>query len=138
MQEGLSKGLFGLSRKEVDNYISDLKADYENEMKKLVTELQAMKEENIKLNNRLNEFLTEKKEIEDAKQSISDVLFKAEQQAKQVIEEAKQKAIEERQEIDQLLEAEKEKLMDAKIDLEALKEKAKELIIKFADDIGSL
>jgi cell division initiation protein len=138
MQEGLSKGIFGLNKKDVENYIADVKADYENEIKRIVSELQSMKEENIKLNSRLNEFLSQKKEIEDAKQNISDVLFKAEQQAKQIIEEAKQKAVEERQEIDRLLEIEKEKLMDAKIDIEALKEKAKELINKFTEDISNL
>ena len=68
----------------------------------------------------------------------SDVLFKAEQQAKQILEDAKAKAIEERQEIDVQIEAEKEKLIDAKIELAMLKDKAKDLIAKFTDDITSL
>ena len=79
-----------------------------------------MKNENAKLNERLNEFLNDRKEIEEAKKNISDVLFKAEQQAKQIVEDAKSKAIEERQEIDAQIEAEKEKLIDAKIELAML------------------
>ena len=97
-----------------------------------------MKNENSKLNDRINQLLNDRKEIEEAKKNISDVLFKAEQQAKQIVEDAKSKAIEERQEIDVQIEAEKEKLIDAKIELAMLKDKAKEVMSKFADDLTNL
>ncbi len=138
MEENISKGFFGLKRTDVENYISDLKRDYEAELKRQNQELLSMKNENAKLNERLNDFLNDRKEIEEAKKNISDVLFKAEQQAKQIIEDAKSKAMEERQEIDAQIEAEKEKLIDAKIELAMLKDKAKDLIAKFTDDITSL
>lgn len=138
MDENISKGLFGLNRRDVENYIADMKKDYEEELRKQNQELLAMKSENSKLNERLNQLLSDKKELEEAKRNISDVLFKAEQQAKQIVEDAKVKAIEERQEIDTLIEAEKEKLIDAKIELAMLKDKAKDLIAKFTDDITKL
>ena len=138
MEENISKGLFGLKRTDVENYIADLKKDYEAELKRQNQELLNMKNENAKLNERLNEFLSDRKEIEEAKKNISDVLFKAEQQAKQILEDAKAKAIEERQEIDAQIEAEKEKLIDAKIELAMLKDKAKDIMAKFTDDITSL
>ncbi len=138
MEENISKGLFGLNRKDVENYIADMKKDYENELRRQNQELLSMKSENAKLNDRLNELLSQKREIEDAKRNISDVLFKAEQQAKQIVEDAKTKAMEERQEIDALIETEKEKLIDAKIELAMLKDKAKDLIAKFTDDITKL
>lgn len=138
VDENISKGLFGLNRRDVENYIADMKKDYEEELRKQNQELLAMKSENSKLNERLNQLLSDKKELEEAKRNISDVLFKAEQQAKQIVEDAKVKAIEERQEIDTLIEAEKEKLIDAKIELAMLKDKAKDLIAKFTDDITKL
>ena len=138
MEENISKGLFGLKRTDVENYIADLKKDYEAELKRQNQELLNMKNENAKLNERLNEYLNDRKEIEEAKKNISDVLFKAEQQAKQILEDAKAKAIEERQEIDAQIEAEKEKLIDAKIELAMLKDKAKDLISKFTDDLTTL
>lgn len=138
MEDNISKGLFGLNRKDVENYIADMKKDYENELRRQNQELLSMKSENAKLNDRLNELLSQKREIEDAKRNISDVLFKAEQQAKQIVEDAKTKAMEERQEIDALIETEKEKLIDAKIELAMLKDKAKDLIAKFTDDITKL
>lgn len=138
MDESISKGLFGLNKKEVENYISDMKKDYEDELKKQNQELLAMKTENSKLNDRINQLLSDRKEIEEAKKNISNVLFKAEQQAKQIVEDAKSKAMEERQEIDAQIETEKEKLIDAKIELAMLKDKAKEIMLKFTDDITNL
>lgn len=138
MDENISKGFFGLNRKDVENYIADMKNDYEEELKRQNQELLAMKNENSKLNDRINQLLNDRKEIEEAKKNISDVLFKAEQQAKQIVEDAKSKAIEERQEIDVQIEAEKEKLIDAKIELAMLKDKAKEVMSKFADDLTNL
>lgn len=138
MEDNISKGLFGLNRKDVENYIADMKKDYENELKKQNQELLSMKNENAKLNERINQLLSEKREIDEAKKNISDVLFKAEQQAKQIVEDAKSKAIEERQEIDTLIEAEKEKLIDAKIELAMLKDKAKDIMAKFTEDITNL
>ncbi|MBQ9280442.1 MAG: hypothetical protein IJ215_05335 [Clostridia bacterium] len=138
MEDNISKGLFGLNRKDVENYIADMRKDYEEELKRQNQELLTMKSENAKLNERLNELLSDKREIEEAKRNISDVLFKAEQQAKKIVEDAKTQAMEERQEIDTQIEAEKEKLIDAKIELAMLKDKAKDLIAKFTDDITKL
>ena len=138
MDDNISKGLFGLNRKDVELYIAGIKSDYEAELKKQNTELLAMKAENAKLNERLNEMLNNKNSIEEAKANISEVLIKAEQQAKAIIEDAKNQAIEERQEIDTMIETEKEKLIDAKIELAMLKDKAKDLITKFTEDLTTL
>ena len=138
MDDNISKGLFGLNRKDVELYIAGIKSDYEAELKKQNTELLAMKAENAKLNERLNEMLNNKKSIEEATANISEVLIKAEQQAKAIIEDAKNQAIEERQEIDTMIETEKEKLIDAKIELAMLKDKAKDLITKFTEDLTTL
>lgn len=138
MDDNISKGLFGLNRKEVELYIADIKHSYEEELKRQNTELLAMKAENAKLNERLNEMLNNKRSIDEAKANISEVLIKAEQQAKSIIDDARNKALEERQEIDAQIESEKEKLIDTKIELAMLKDKAKDLINKFTDDLTSL
>ena len=138
MDDNISKGLFGFNRKDVELYIAGIKSDYEAELKKQNTELLAMKAENAKLNERLNEMLNNKKSIEEEKANISEVLIKAGQQAKAILEDAKNQAIEERQEIDTMIETEKEKLIDAKIELAMLKDKAKDLITKFTEDLTTL
>ena len=60
MEDNISKGLFGLNRKDVENYIADMKKDYENELRRQNQELLSMKSENAKLNDRLNELLNQK------------------------------------------------------------------------------
>ena len=132
------KGLFGFNKKEVEAYISSMKEDYEKELMEQTKQLQEMKVENAKLNDRINTLLNERKEVEATKQNISDVLVKAELQAKQIIDDARSQAEKEKQEVDALIEEQKEKLIDAKIELAMLKDKAKEVITKFSDEIASL
>ncbi len=134
----LSKGLFGFNKKEVEAYISSMKEDYEKELMEQTKQLQEMKVENAKLNDRINTLLSERKDVEATKQNISDVLVRAELQAKQIIDEAKTQAEKEKQEVDTLIEQQKEKLIDAKIELAMLKDKAKEIIVKFSDEITKL
>ena len=138
MDDNISKGLFGLNRKEVENYIYGMRSNYEAELKRQNNELLAMKAENAKLNERLNEMMSTKRSVDEAKFSISDVLIKAEQQAKTIIEDARNQAMEEKQEIDELIEIEKEKLDDARAELATLKDRAKVLINKFTEDLSSL
>ena len=137
-ENNLPKGLFGFNKKEVEAYISSMKEDYEKELMEQTKQLQEMKVENAKLNDRINTLLNERKEVEATKQNISDVLVKAELQAKQIIDDARTQAEKEKQEVDALIEEQKEKLIDAKIELAMLKDKAKEVITKFSDEIGSL
>ena len=137
-ENNLPKGLFGFNKKEVEAYIAGMKEDYEKELMEQTKQLQEMKVENAKLNDRINTLLNERKEVEATKQKISDVLVKAELQAKQIIDDARTQAEKEKQEVDALIEEQKEKLIDAKIELAMLKDKAKEVITKFSDEIGSL
>ena len=134
----LPKGLFGFNKKDVDTYVAGIKNDYERELKEQSKRIQEMKNENNRLNERINELLNEKKQVEASKANISDVLLKAEEQAKQIIEDAKKQAEKERQDVEVLIEEQKEKLIDAKIELAMLKDKAKEIIVKFSDDLTKL
>ena len=134
----LPKGLFGLNKKEVETYIASIKADYEKELYEQSKRLQEMKNENIKLNDKINTLMKEKEKIEVSKANISDVLIKAEEQAKQIVEDARAKADKERQDVESLIEEQKEKLIDAKIELAMLKDKATEIMKKFSDDLGNL
>jgi cell division septum initiation protein DivIVA len=134
----LPKGLFGLSKKDVEAYVSGIKNSYEKEIMEQTKQLQEMKIENAKLNEKINTLMNEKKDVEASKANISDVLIRAEEQAKQIIEDARKEQEKERQQIDALIEEQKEKLIDAKIELAMLKDKAKEVIDKFTEDISKL
>ena len=137
-ENNLPKGLFGFSKKEVESYIASIKDEYEKELMEQTKQLQEMKMENNKLNEKINILLKEKNEVEASKANISDVLLKAEQQAKQILEDARKQSEKEREDIESLIEEQKEKLIDAKIELAMLKDKAKEIITKFSDDITKI
>ncbi len=134
----LPKGLFGLNKKDVEDYIASIKDDYEKEIMEQTKRLQEMKAENKALQDKYNALLKEKNEIEASKSNISDVLLKAQEQANQIIEDAKKQSEKERQDIEALIEEQREKLIDAKIELAMLKDKAKEIITKFSDDLSKL
>lgn len=138
MEENFPKGLFGISKKDMESYVSDIKKSYEEELNEQTRQLKEMKAENTKLNERLNMLLNEKKEVEIAKQNISDVLVRAELQAKQIIDEAKSQAEKERNELNMMLEEQKEKLIDTKIEITKLKDQARQLMLKFSDDLNLL
>ena len=138
MEENFSKGIFGLNKKDVESYISNIKKSYEDELLDQTKQLQEMKAENEKLNERLNKLLNEKKEVELAKQNISDVLVRAELQAKQIIDTARDQANKEKHDLDLAIELQKEKLIDARLELAMLKDKAKEIMAKFSEDITNI
>ena len=71
MDDNISTGLFGLNKKEVEIYIAGIKNDYEAELKRQNTELLAMKAENARLNERLNEMLNNKKVVETSTTSYT-------------------------------------------------------------------
>ena len=137
-ENNLPKGLFGLNKKEVETYIVNIKKEYEDEVAELSSKLQEMKNENIKLTEKLNKLMKEKNDIEVSKANISDVLLRAQEQANQIIEDGRKQAEKEREDVDLLIEEQREKLIDAKIELAMLKDKAKEIISKFADDLTKL
>ena len=134
----LPKGIFGLNKKDVEDYVAGIKEDYEKELREQSKKMQELKNENARLNEKIDSLLNEKKSVEQSKANISDVLIRAEEQAKQIIEDAKKQATKERQDVEILIEEQKEKLIDAKIELAMLKDKAKEVIQKFSDDISKL
>ena len=135
-ENNLPKGIFGLNRKDVETYIASIKDDYEKELMDQSKKLQEMKNENARLNERINALMKEKTEIEQSKAQISDVLIKAQEQAKQIVEDARKQAEKERQDVELLVEEQRERLINAKIDLAMLKDDAKKVIEKFTDDIS--
>lgn len=135
-ENNLPKGIFGLNKKDVETYIASIKDDYEKELMDQSKKLQEMKNENARLNEKINTLMKEKTEIEQSKAQISDVLIKAQEQAKQIIEDARKQAEKERQDVELLVEDQRERLINAKIELAMLKDDAKKVIEKFTDDIS--
>jgi hypothetical protein len=129
--EEMQKSLFGLSKKEVENYILNLKNEYEAKIEKLEIE-------NQKLAESLNKYISIEKEIEDRKDAITEVLLRSEEQARQNVEESKLKAIQEREKVIKALDEEREKIIDLKKELIGIKTNATEILENAISEIKKI
>ena len=123
--------MFGYNKAEVDDYIKELKSEYE-------TKLQAERSDSNRLSNELT---IVKKKIEryetdyiQRQEKVANALITAEDQSKRIIEAARVEANTERERIEHLIELEKEKLLDMKKEVVDLKEKAQKIMEKFIKD----
>lgn len=127
--------MFGYSKAEVDDYIKELKSEYE-------TKLQVERSDSNRLSNELT---IVKKKIEryetdyiQRQEKVANALITAEDQSKRIIEAARAEANEERERIEHLIELEKEKLIDMKKEVVDLKEKANRIMEKFSKEIDDI
>ncbi|CCY71061.1 putative uncharacterized protein [Clostridium sp. CAG:921] len=130
-----SNEMFGYSKSEVEDYIKSLKAEYESR-------LQA---EHSDANRVANELTILKKKLEryevdyvQKQEKVANALITAEDQAKKIVETARQEAIQEKERIESLIEMEKEKLLDLKKEVIDLKEKTVRLLDKYSQEMNNL
>jgi cell division septum initiation protein DivIVA len=127
--------MFGYSKQEVEEYIKDIKAEYESR-------LQAEKSDSNRLSNELTivKKKLERYEIDyvERQEKVANALITAEDQSKKIIENARIEANEERERIEHLIEMEKEKLLDLKKEVIDLKERTIRLMDKYSSDMNSL
>lgn len=127
--------MFGYDKREVEEYIKTLKADYESR-------LQA---ERSDVNRISNELTIVKKKLEryeldyiEKQEKVANALITAEDQAKKIVETSRNEAMQEKEKIENLIEMEKEKLLDVKKDVIDLKEKTIRLLEKYSQEMNSL
>ena len=127
--------MFGYDKREVEDYIKALKADYESR-------IQA---ERSDANRVANELTIVKKKLEryevdyvQKQEKVANALITAEDQAKKIIETSRAEALQEKERIEQLIEMEKEKLLDMKREVIDLKEKTVRLLDKYSQEMNNL
>lgn len=134
-EKKFSNEMFGYNKQEVEEYIKELKAEYE-------TRLQAEKSDSNRLSNELTivKKKLERYEIDyiERQEKVANALITAEDQSKKIIENARVEANEERERIEHLIEMEKEKLLDIKKEVIDLKERAIRIMDKYSTDMNSL
>lgn len=130
-----SNEMFGYDKKEVEEYIKAIKAEYESK-------LQAERSDS---NRMANELTIIKKKLEkyesdyvQKQEKVANALITAEDQSKKILENARNEANQEKERIENLIEMEKEKLLDMKKDVLELKEKTVDLLNKYSEDINQL
>ena len=135
LDKKFSNEMFGYNKAEVDDYIKELKSEYE-------TKLQVERSDSNRLSNELTIM---KKKIErfetdyiQRQEKVANALITAEDQSKRIIEAARVEANEEKARIEHLIELEKEKLLDIKKEVIDLKEKAVKIMEKYTSEITDI
>ena len=127
--------MFGYDKREVEDYIKALKAEYESK-------IQAGRSD---ANRVANELTILKKKLEryevdyvQKQEKVANALITAEDQAKKIIENSRNEAMQEKERIEHLIEMEKEKLLDLKKEVIDLKEKTVRLLDKYSQEMNNL
>lgn len=130
-----SSEMFGYDKREVEEYIKNMKADYESK-------LQAERSDANRVSNELTivKRKLERYEVDyiEKQEKVANALITAEDQAKKIVETSRNEAIQEKERIEQLIEMEKEKLLDIKKEVIDLKEKTIRLLDKYSQEMNNL
>lgn len=127
--------MFGYDKREVEDYIKSLKAEYESR-------IQAEKSD---ANRVANELTIMKKKLEryevdyvQKQEKVANALITAEDQARKIVETSRMEAMQEKERIEHLIEMEKEKLLDIKKEVIDLKEKTIRMLDKYSQEMNNL
>lgn len=127
--------MFGYDKKQVEEYIREMKADSES----------IVQAEKAEVNRLSNEITIIRKKLErydleyiSRQEKVANALITAEDQAKTILSSAREEAMKEKHRIESVIEAEKEKLLEIKRELIELKEKTIRMLEKHNIEITGL
>lgn len=127
--------MFGYDKKEVEEYIKSLKAEYESKIQAERSDANRVANELTILKRKL-----EKYEVDyvQRQEKVANALITAEDQAKKIIENSRAQSMQEKERIEHLIEMEKEKLLDIKKEVIELKEKTIKILDKYSNEMNNL
>ena len=127
--------MFGYSKIEVEEYIRTLKAEYESRIQAEHSDSNRIANELTILKKKLERYEVE---YVQKQEKVANALITAEDQAKKIVENARDEAMREKERIESLIEMEKEKLLDLKKEVIDLKEKTIRLLDKYSQEMNNL
>ncbi len=138
MKMEISKGLFGLDKKQVEQYILDVEADYKAIIDSKENEIADLKKQIDDLNKKLEKYIEDEEKIKQEKEAIGSIFLKAQEQANQMIFETKDKFEKEKDSLEKIVEQEREKLLDTKKDISILKKAIVDTLEKYVKELEKL
>lgn len=127
--------MFGYDKKEVEEYLREMKADYESNLQAEKAEINRLSNEITIIRKKLERYDTEYIEKQE---KVANALITAEDQARNILENARQEALNEKKRIETVIEMEKEKLLDIKKEVIDLKERTVRVLEKYNDTMTEL
>ena len=122
-EKKFSNEMFGYDKREVEEYIKAMKAEYESKIQAEKSDANRIANELTILKRKLEKYETD---YIAKQEKVANALITAEDQAKKIIENSRIESMQEKDRIEHLIEMEKEKLLDIKkevIDLITLLDK---------------
>ncbi|HOB20715.1 MAG TPA: DivIVA domain-containing protein [Candidatus Atribacteria bacterium] len=136
MKMQFSTALLGYNRKQVMEYIKDIKKEYESDLSKQKDRLLELIEENRKLKNEVQAQNEKISQLKEQEKYITKVLVVAEQRAQSIIEEGKRRSLEELNRLKAEKQRWTEKQKEIRSDLLDFEKTIVHLLEKFRDDIN--
>ena len=134
-EKKFSNEMFGYDKREVEEYIKAMKAEYESKIQAEKSDANRIANELTILKRKLEKYETD---YIAKQEKVANALITAEDQAKKIIENSRIESMQEKDRIEQLIEMEKEKLLDIKKEVIDLKEKTITLLDKYSNEMNNL
>lgn len=130
--------MFGFRKTDVNSYMEKILGEFDNRLKEKDDELAAVKAQNRDIKIKYEDMLKKADQVSEDRAKIGNVLIKAQEKAEQLMEDARQEALEEKKKLEDAIEAEREKLVDLKQDVRNMKEELKNVLKRYDDQLGDL
>ena len=134
-EKKFSNEMFGYDKREVEEYIKAMKAEYESKIQAEKSDANRIANELTILKRKLEKYETD---YIAKQEKVANALITAEDQAKKIIENSRIESMQEKDRIEHLIEMEKEKLLDIKKEDIDLKEKTITLLEKYSNEMNNL
>ena len=134
-EKKFSNEMFGYDKREVEEYIKAMKAEYESKIQAEKSDANRIANELTILKRKLEKYETD---YISKQEKVANALITAEDQAKKIIENSRIESMQEKDRIEHLIEMEKEKLLDIKKEVIDLKEKTITLLDKYSNEMNNL
>ena len=134
-EKKFSNEMFGYDKREVEEYIKAMKAEYESKIQAEKSNANRIANELTILKRKLEKYETD---YIAKQEKVANALITAEDQAKKIIENSRIESMQEKDRIEHLIEMEKEKLLDIKKEVIDLKEKTITLLDKYSNEMNNL
>lgn len=128
--------LFGFKKSDVNYYVEKMLKEFDDKLKEKDNEISAIRIQNRDLKTKYEELLNNSEHINEERVKIAEVMIKAQEKANLILDEAQDKAIDEKRKLEKMVEEEREKLVDAKEELKLLKQEAINTLKKFENQIN--
>lgn len=129
---------FGFSKPDVNSYIEKMLKEFDERLKQKDDEIANLKNQNRELRIKFEDMERRTVQLNDDRVKIADAIIIAQEKAENILEEARQKALEEKKKLESTIEEEKEKLVDIKKEMMALRNEVIDRLKKFDTQIGEV